>query len=40
MESKGDTDFVLELNFSKKTDHYFCCNRNNSNTYPKLAKTF
>ena len=40
MENKGDANFALELNFPKKPDNYFCCNRNNGNTYLKLTKTF
>ena len=39
MKSKRGMDFALELNFSK-IDYYFCCNRNNDSTYPKLTKTF
>ena len=35
MESKGEMDFALKLNFPK-IDYYFCCNRNNGSTYPKL----
>ena len=39
MESKGDTNFALELNFLK-IDYYFCCNRNNGNSYPKTYQNF
>ena len=33
MESKGETDFTQKFNF-QKTEHYFCCNITNGNTYP------
>ena len=38
MDSKRETNFALINNFPK-TDHYFSCNKNNDNTYPKLIKT-